>query len=128
MRKIIAISILGFVICTAFNKPMFLFTDYRDAYTGTYFCKSACSNKDGVTRESVNTTDTLSIAISKDAADSVLQIKLGTNILKVKLLNKNLTAFQAGSHYGGNFFASDSLDFIFASGRTSSCKYIGKKK
>ena len=52
----------------------------------------------------VNDTGTVSIAISKDALDSVLQINLGQQILKVKLINKVLQPYLRGGHYGGAVF------------------------
>jgi hypothetical protein len=128
MKKNLTFSILVFIIFTAFNKPKILVADYRDPYSGNYFCRSSCYNKSGDTKQIVNTNDTSTIEISKDIADSVLQIRIGTNILKVKLHGKNLKAFQSGSHYGGVFFADDSLNFIYDAGRTASCKYKGKKR
>ncbi len=127
MKKL---AILGAIVCMAFNMPKALVVDYRDVYTGNYFCKSTCSEvshgNNGMQHDTKN--GNVSIEISKDAVDSVLQIKFGMNILKVKLRNKVLKALEPGSHYGGSFFSADSLDFVFNAGRTSSCKYRGKKK
>jgi hypothetical protein len=127
MRKIIATSILVFIICTAFNKPQKTITDYRDAYTGTYFCQSACNTLSG-NRERGYIVDTLRIIVVKDKIDSVLQISFGNQVTKVKLLNKILQAYPRGGYYSGKFFSADSLDFIFNLSRASSCKYKGKKK
>ena len=74
MKKIITISILGVIICSAFNKPKITATDYRDTYTGTYFCKSNCGGLNWSTRSSDFSTDTISISVVKDAADSILLI------------------------------------------------------
>ena len=127
MKKI---AILGTIVCMAFNMPKLLVADYRDAYIGNYLCKSTCSElshgNNGKQNDVIN--DDASISISKDAADSVLQIKLGSNILKVKLRNKSLKALGQGAHYGGTFFSTDSLDFVFNASRASSCRYKGKKQ
>jgi hypothetical protein len=130
MKKIIALSILSFIVCTAFNKPTILVTDYRDAYIGKYFCKSVCSKKDDTNGKIQNSyrNDTISIVISKDATDSVLQVKLSAQVLKVKLHNNYMRSYSRGVHCGGKFFATDSLDFNFTPGLASSCRYLGKKQ
>jgi hypothetical protein len=127
MKKIIALGIISFIICTAFNKPAKLTTDYRDAYTGTYFCKSAC-NVGKINRNMNYISDTLTIRVVKDVTDSVLQVKLGNQVLKVKLLGNNLRAYPSGGYYGGKFFATDSLDIGLSGGRASTCRYLGKKQ
>jgi hypothetical protein len=126
MKKLMVLSIAGFIVLTAFNTPAP--ADYRDAYTGTYFCKQKSNTSSNGNRESVITVDTISIVITKDVLDSVLQINLGHQTIKVKLINKTLQAFPIYGHYGGSFFAADSIDFYFAPGRISSYHYTGKKK
>ena len=124
-KKIAALGLLGFSICTAFNMPGGLTNDYRDAYTGTYFCRSTSfSNLQGGNR-----VDTACIVISKDAIDSMLIIKpAGTNTsFKVKLRKKNLYP-GAGMRCKGYFYASDSLRFGFTANPVSSFEYRGKKK
>jgi hypothetical protein len=138
MKKVITLSILGFIICTAFITPQVLdsartdksiITDYRDAYTGTYLCRSNCIRMQFNNPNNLYTQDTVSIAISKDAIDSVMQLKIGNGqIVKLKLVHKRLSSYVRGGHYGGKFYASDSLDFTFAPLRVSSCSYAGKKK
>ena len=136
MKKIISICILGFVICTAFNKPQLLhsaltgrslFTDYRDAYTGTYLCKSYIHHLSLENKQYVNDKGTVSIVISKDALDSVLQINLSQQILKAKLINNVLQPYPQGGHYGGRFYAADSLSFGYTPSMAVSLRYIGKK-
>ena len=75
----------------------------------------------------VNDKGTVSIVISKDALDSVLQINLGQQILKVKLINKVLQPYLRGGHYGGRFFGDDSLSFSYTPSMAVSTSYIGKK-
>jgi len=141
MKKIIISGILCFVICSAFlpavtrsvhkvagNMPNTITSDYRDAYTGTYFCNRFCNSYKGNRPGGNYTSDTVSVGITKDAIDSVLQINTGQQILKMKLLNKTLQAYPKNEHFGGKFFNTDSINFNFAAGRTYSCTYKGKKK
>ena len=131
MRKFIIFGVVGFVICTAFTKQNPIITnDYRDAYTGTYFCKQSNSQRSGKYNQEVNisSSDTNSIIVIKDVLDSILQINVGKEIIKVKLRNKTLQAFPSGGHYKGNFYSTDSINFYFASSRAISCSYKGKKK
>ena len=127
MRKITAISIVGFVICTAFIKPTTKpASDYRDAYTGSYFCM--CTQTQMESTGQYTRMDTASIVISKDAKDSILQVKTGSSTLKVKLIKKVMRTGNPGIQCGGYFFSTDSLSFGFALSPASSCKYRGKKR
>lgn len=128
MKKYITLSVLGFIICTAFNKPVVLLTDYRDAYTGTYSCKFYNNHLSSETMLYVLDTGRANISISKDAIDSVLQINLGGQILKAKLMNKVLQPYPQRGKYGGKFFSTDSISFGFASTMASSIRYMGKKQ
>ena len=128
MKKTIVAIILVFIICTAFNKPNdTLESDYRDTYIGTYFCKCICNNSNGGTTSNL-IMDTLSVSITKTAQDSVVQVNIGNRVLKLKLKNKLLMPYEDEGHFGGKFFSADSLDFYFAAGRSSSCRYLGKKE
>ena len=128
MKKIIAIGILGFIICTAFNKPTVLLTDYRDSYTGTYSCKFYNNHLSSATMQYVLDTGRVSITVSKDAIDSVVQINISGQILKAKLINKVLRPYPKEGRYGGNFFAADSISFGFAATMAVSLRYMGKKQ
>jgi len=128
MKKVVIISFVWFLICTAFNSPKALISDYRDGYVGKYFCKKSSSRFQGGKIAPAVSSDTITITISKDALDSVLQINLGQQILKVKLINKVLQPYTQGGHYGGRFFANDSLSFSFSPSLAISYRYLGKKK
>lgn len=127
MKKIITLNMICFIICTSFNNPTTT-TDYRNAYTGTYFCNRMCDSYSGHKPGENSKSDTISIIITKDAVDSVLQISIEQQIFKIKLFNKTLQAYPINGHYGGYFFASESIEFYFANGRAHSCKIMGKRK
>ncbi|MHB8261852.1 MAG: hypothetical protein ACYDCN_13445 [Bacteroidia bacterium] len=125
--KIITLSILGFIICTAFNK---ISNDYRDSYIGTYFCHSSytvlVNTGQGGTQQTH--TDTLSISVAKAAKDSVLAIKIGTNTHLFKLKNNILYAHPKGEHRIGRFIDADSILVSIEGGHFASFIYTGKKK
>ena len=126
MKKVSILSIAVFALCTAFNP---ITTDYRDSYIGTYTCNSVCYQKSTVSGQPPQqSNDILSVQITKDVVDSVLQLKINERVIKVKLQNKHMYAFENGTHGGGDFFASDSINFSISMGRANSCKYVGKKK
>ncbi len=135
MKKIIILSILGFIVCSAFTTgilqdkktPALILTDYRDAYTGVYFCNVTCNRLSGDVQERDITSDTISINITKDAVDSILKINFSKQIVKIKLLSKAFEPYPKGGYYGGRFFAQDSINFSFSQGRSTSCNYAGKK-
>ncbi len=127
MKKIIGISILVFIICTAFNKLTVLPIDYRDTYTGNYFCRCNCQRMRMKPSDPGTYTDTLTIGVAKDPLDSILKITIGKSIYQIKLKNNVLHPYVATDRIGGNFFASDSISFV-SSGLGSSCSYRGKKK
>ena len=126
MKKIIAISILGFMMCTAFNIPT-IFTDYRDSYTGSYFCNRSCEGMRNRQNTQSTHSDTVTITVTKDVLDSILQITIGKNILQVMLKNNTLYPYPAGARLGGKFLSNDSIAFM-SSGLGNSCSYRGKKK
>ena len=88
----------------------------------------SCSKLDGQKPGINNSSDTISIILVKDAMDSILQINLGEEIVKVKLRSQTLESFPRNGHYGGYLFAADSINFYYGPSRSSSCRYIGKKK
>jgi hypothetical protein len=102
--------------------------DYRDTYTGYYFCSRICGKLNSELKTHVYTTDTITISIIKDEADSILQINLGNQVVKVKLLEYKMRAFPSSGYFGGKFFATDSIDFGIALGMSKNCRYIGKKQ
>ena len=135
MKKYILFIILGCTICTAFktqiletvNTKQSLPADYRDNYIGSYACIKTCYYLTGHDQERNMTSEIINIAITKDDMDSILQVSLGQQVLKVKLLSDKLIAYPYGGYYAGRFFAVDSIDFNFGPGRSSSCNYKGKK-
>ncbi|HEX7414746.1 MAG TPA: hypothetical protein VF411_11950 [Bacteroidia bacterium] len=127
MKKIITISILGFIICTAFNMPT-AFTDYRDSYTGSYFCNRSCEGMRNRQNTQSTQSDTVTIIVTKDALDSILKITIGKNTMQAKIKNKMLNPHsESSAHWGGKFFATDSISFM-SSRLGSTCRYAGKKK
>jgi len=132
MKKIITTSILGFIICTAFNKPNISVTDYRDAYVGTYTCNQYSNTLNSRTMAYTSSTSTVSFSIVKDATDSIMQIRLGAETLKAKLVSSGLQPYPITVTpyiYGGRFFAgaTDSLDFFYRPNKALSLRLIGKK-
>ena len=109
------------MLCTAFIKPKNNVNDYRDAYTGNYFCRSTV-----VASSARPMYDTVTITVSKDVLDSVLQIKFGMNTHKFKIQNTLLNSL-AGDGHSGKFFATDSLR-LYMYGGHSHVSYIGKRK
>ena len=138
MKTIIVFIAASYIFCTAFKSSVSLkeeitnqptITDYRDAYTGHYFCQSSVSGiNPGIKGSRKKINDTLTIHVSKDALDSILQIKIGRSILKAKLKSSFMYAYPEGGHWGGKFFGTDSLFLIISGGHTLSLKYDGKKK
>ena len=128
MKKIILISLIGLIICTAFVCPQVSISDYRNAYVGKYACHSSTRQFKGGNTAHAVFTDTISITITKDVADSILLVNIRQQTLKVKLINKSMQASVSGSHYGGKFYATDSLFFSFQPSMAVSYKYYGKKK
>ena len=128
MKKIIFILITSFIICAAFNKPLVLVADYRDAFIGNYLCNSNCKGvRSPSNKNPAATTDVVTVSISKDAADSILQITLEKNIVLAKLKNNILQSYSGGEHLQGKFFATDSVAFVL-SRLGSLCSYKGQKK
>ena len=126
MKKTIVSILAVFTLCTAFNTAT---TDYRDAYCGTYFCKSTTStiNLEHGGTSTIN-KDTTSIQVIKDVIDSVLLVKIARSTHKFKLINNILSAYPAGGHFGGRFIATDSIFINIAIGHAGTTVYKGKKK
>jgi hypothetical protein len=133
MNKIIIYSIFGFIICSAFkpeeiNKKENSLTDYRDLYTGTYACKSYRSHLSSENHNRyILDTGRVKIILTKDALDSVIQVQIGNQVLKTKLVNGGLRSYPTVGKFGGRFFSSDSLDFFVMPNRASSERYMGEK-
>lgn len=128
MKRISIISLIGLILCTAFICPQVSISDYRNSYVGKYACKVTGNHFQSNTTSNAVITDTISITITKDASDSVLLVNIRQQILKVKLVNKNLQATISGCHYGGKFYSADSLFFIYQPSMAVSSRYTGKKK
>jgi hypothetical protein len=132
MKNIIKSGILVLLICTGFTEDKSFFheernnvlvTDYRDPFVGFYFCTVSITG-----RQSQVLTDTLTLHITKDIADSILKITIGNITLKTKLVSSNLNAFPYGGKYKGSFYSSDSLRFIYSPTRSTLHSYKGKKQ
>ena len=127
--KNILLIVSGFILLTAFNTRPVLLTDYRDAYTGTYFCTRLCSSLKTEGGGRTTKIDTISIIVSKDVKDSILQINLGQQVLKVRVANKKMRTISSNYRYfAGTFFAKDSINFSFIPALSISYNYIGKRK
>lgn len=131
MKNKLFYIIVGFIICTAFIIPTThpvtsLCTDYRDAYVGAYFCHSySLQVRFNESPKAVN--DTISIQVSKDAVDSILQFGIGINTFKFKLKNGVLYNYpDENAHLNGKFYATDSV-LINIMSRTT-LNLVGKKK
>ncbi|HKC66912.1 MAG TPA: hypothetical protein VKG26_01685 [Bacteroidia bacterium] len=129
MKKIIALSIVGFIICTAFKKPINLITDYRDAYTGIYTCKRYAERLNLQTKLYDLDTGKTNITVTKADVDSVLQISVRGQNLQAKLISGGvLQPYPLESkNYGGKFASTSNLDFYYNPDRTLFSRYIGSK-
>ena len=125
MKKILLFVLTGFIICTAFNKPLCI--DYRDAYVGKYFCKRSTTSFSFDGAPTVF-RDTITIGAAKDALDSIMQITARAKTYQFKLKSGILYGYPDGAHQGGNFFATDGIRFNISLGHASSADYFGKKK
>ena len=137
MKKIIAIGILSFIICSALEvdtsikvkniKQQSVLSDYRDVYTGVYACKRFVEKLSSQTMQYNLDTSRVNITISKDNIDSVLQIGLGEEVIKAKLIGNSLQPYPFSRKYGGKFFSTDKFDFFYTPNKTISLRYKGKK-
>ena len=127
--KIIALSVLGFIICTAFIKPKALVTDYRDTYTGTYFCnRTTTTALLGQRIAPKIIKDTVSILVAKDIEDSTMRITIQGGTYKMKLKNTTNRAYLDGGRNRGVFFDTDSISFSTPLGHAGAAFYVGKKR
>jgi hypothetical protein len=129
--KLLIFSLLVFVFCNNTNKIRCLsntsaFTDYRDAYVGSYSCKTKCT-KPGMNNAPKTTYTTETLTVSKDTQDSVLVISNGSIVAKCKLINKNLNPYPNYNKWRGRFYASDSVYFCITLGMVSYYGFEGKK-
>ncbi len=124
MRKLL---ITAFIIFLITNNPKALLTDYRDIFIGSYFCTKQCQTLNA----NLNIAffeDTLSINITKDNLDSVLNINIKQNNYKVKLLNGILIPYRPGDLIHGYFYSLDSISFAISLSHTPNiCMYKGIK-
>jgi hypothetical protein len=127
MKKIIALTMLAFIICTAFNRPNKLFSDYRDAYIGNYLCNCNCEGLRNRSNENSVISDIITVGIKRDNADSVMQITIGQNTIQAKLRNNIIQSYPSGGLVQGKFFSKDSITFVI-SRLGSLCNYKGKRK
>jgi hypothetical protein len=128
MKIIIIKYATSFIVLILFISSKTLPSDYRDSYVGNYFCKKDCqvvnSNRSGL--EIVS--DTVTVHVTKDVADSTLNLAFGQLNVKVKLKGMMLLAYPFGGHFSGRFFMGDSIKFGFSIGKVSNvCSLVGKK-
>jgi len=129
MKKNMFLLAIGFVTCTAFWAPLVLPTDYRDAYVGNYICKSNCQTLNADQKGISVNTDTITINVSKNNLDSILNVKAGKGTWQVKLKSNIMYSYPEGNRWGGVFVAKDSISFAVSAHHTpNSCNYQGKKK
>jgi hypothetical protein len=134
MKRNIFFIIIAFLICTAFNKSNkymkytnnSLCTDYRDAYVGSYVCKSSTTIV-SIDKAPYIKKGTITVLVAKDALDSIIQITIGSNNHRFKLKSSVLYAYPVGGHSGGNFFASDSISLNISLGHAAASRLKGKK-
>lgn len=123
--KIIFLVISSFFLVTNFKKQT---VDFRDQYLGVYFCNRNCQVLKGDKTGLEMSKDTVTIVVTKDPADSVLNIKADLSNFKIKLLNGKLYSNTKGSYCTGQF-VGDSIKLGTSIGRVSNmCTYSGKKK
>ncbi len=131
MKKVSFFIIVFSIICTAFNKIKVTDSfkkpsDYRDSYTGSYMCKNSSTIiNQGAVPSTKNST--LTITVSKDPLDSVLQISVGSTNHKFKLRSNSLIEYPNEGHNGGGFFATDSIRLHISYGFGGASRFIGKK-
>jgi len=129
MKKILLLFGISFIICSAFNKPLVLITDYRDAYIGNYYCKSKCQVLNSTNTELNTNVDTLTVVITKEFTDSILKVTIRQNSFQMKLRNNNMYPYPSGRHISGKFFSMDSIHINLSPGRMpNTCTYRGKKR
>ncbi len=126
MKKVLFLLFTAIIICPAFIIPP---TDYRDTYVGSYFCTSKCqvvgSNITDVTIHS----DTITITVTENTRDSILNITVRGRGYQVKLKNGRMFPDPVNSRNQGRFFASDSISFLIPGGLApGACTFLGKKQ
>ena len=113
-------------ICFSFTPK--LPTDYRDVYVGNYFCTENCQTVNSDKTGTVSNTTMLTISVSKDPADSVINVNIRNVLYKAKIENGKLFAYPKG-HWSGKLFSSDSLRFVISTSHIMNiCGYSGKKQ
>lgn len=126
INHIIKLLILGgLALLMSFYK---LPVDYRDQHVGNYLCNRSCQvvndNKTGLEIR----YDTITVSITKDVSDSVLNVRIGQRNLKVKLINSKFSADRREGIWAGRF-VGDSLKLSTSIGKVSNvCSYKGKKQ
>ena len=108
-------------LSTSTNKA----SDFRDPYCGTYSCKSIYRHltvqKTSFTQDTLGTT----LTVSKNQADSVLNLAVGNDIFYVKLDDHRFRGTKARCF---GHFSNDSIYFTFIpSLGPQSFRFVGKK-
>jgi hypothetical protein len=133
MKKSILFLIVAVIFCSTikqkdnFNQGgIGSCTDYRDAFTGRYFCHRNSVRINGEGPPDL-IKDTISIVVAKSAIDSMMEIAVGSTIHIFKLKNNNLSAYPNGERRLGSFFASDSIRLSISYGHGFALRMHGKR-
>jgi hypothetical protein len=128
MKKIILSICVICVLCSAVSIRLRLITDYRDPYTGNYFCSRSHQHLNSEHSSLVYTSDTLTITISKDAVDSIVDITANQVTYKAKLISGKLRTYISWQQCSGKFYSSDSISFVTSGSQIPNSYYFRGKK
>jgi len=123
MKKII-IGLTTVVLCLSFSNTI----DYRDVYVGRFLCNQTCREVNYARSGFDVIKDTVTLVITKDVEDSILNIKLHNNVYKIKLKNNVMYPFSSKGHHSGKFYNADSLVFAYTANiKSGTCTLGGKR-
>ncbi len=126
MKKLIFLLFASIIVCMAFISPP---EDYRDIYVGRYFCTSRCQSLNSDYTELSYHNDTVTILVTKNTRDSVLNISIRGGSHELKLISNILRPAMRGSRDHGKFFSNDSIIFSSSPGLgPNGCSFKGKKQ
>jgi hypothetical protein len=129
MKKIIFSICVVYFLCGASSNHHKILTDYRDVYCGNYFCKRTRQYLNSEHSSIVYANDTITIAITKDAVDSILNIAANQVTYKTKLISGKLSTYISWRQCSGKFYSSDSITFVTSGSQIPNSYYFrGKKK
>jgi hypothetical protein len=103
-------------------------SDYRDSYVGNYLCYRSCQILSSNATRLEGRNDTITIHVTKNIEDSILNLRIAGNLITAKLVSNKLIAQGSNRSCGGSFSNSDSIKFSLSIGRAANfCSYLGKK-